>query len=65
MANGWGLPAGARWWHYFHDRKALCGQHTMNGTFSVEEGGDDAPENCPRCQAVLADRNRVKEALHR
>ena len=56
MAEGWGLPGLARKWHYFRERRSLCGRWVFSGK-DLEQGNDDHPANCKQCRE-----KRTKEA---
>lgn len=40
-------------WHYFVDKKSLCGRYALINGHSVEERNDDSPDNCAACKKKL------------
>ena len=53
MTEGWGRPYKARKWHYFRERRSLCGRWLFSGT-DLEQGTDEHPDNCKVCRRELA-----------
>jgi hypothetical protein len=54
IAEGWGLPNGAKKWHYFTCKgRSLCGGYGFYAG-DTELGNDNSPDNCAECKKRLA-----------
>ncbi len=59
-AEGWTWLLNSRRWHYFRGGRSLCGGFMLLSSKALEQGEDDAPENCAACR-----RKRLKELAAR
>jgi hypothetical protein len=61
--EGWGWLYNARKWHYFRDRRSLCGRWLGLGLGELQQGNDNSPDNCPTCaKKLLKEKSKVKPA---
>lgn len=54
--EGWSPLDNSRKWHYFVDRRSLCGSWAIMGKTELKQGDDDSPDNCAACKRKLAKR---------
>lgn len=54
--EGWTWLKNSRKWHYFVDKRSLCGKWQVVADDDLEQGNDDSPDNCAACKRKLAAR---------
>jgi hypothetical protein len=61
--EGWTWVHGSRKWHYFRQRRSLCGKVALfiDPTEGYEQGNDDSDSNCTACKRVLGRPERFKK----
>jgi len=54
--EGWTWHLGGRKWHYYRNKRALCGGVLMliHPSEGYEQGNDSSPENCTACKRKKA-----------
>jgi hypothetical protein len=56
MNEGWGWLMNSRKWHYFVEKKSLCGKWAIFKDDDLEQGDDGSPDNCVACKRKLKSR---------
>jgi hypothetical protein len=54
MEEGWGWPRISKKWHYFINKRSLCGRFAFFG--ELEAGNNESPDNCADCKKRLTKR---------
>lgn len=57
--EGWTWLQNSRKWHYFVDKKSLCGRFGLWKDDDLEQGNDDSADNCAACKKKLAKRQEA------
>jgi hypothetical protein len=48
--EGWTWLFNSKKWHYFRNKKSLCGKFALLGKGEFEQGNDKSPDNCAMCK---------------
>lgn len=60
--EGWTWTHGARKWHYYREKRAVCGRMLLfvHPDEGYELGKNDSPDNCAACKQKLAKESAIK-----
>jgi hypothetical protein len=56
--EGWTWLQNSTKWHYFVDKRSLCGKWELWGDDELEQGNNDSKDNCATCKRELKIRNK-------
>jgi len=58
--EGWNYLINSRKWHYFVDRRSLCGRWAMffGDNHDAQLGDNDSPVNCAACRRAVEKREK-------
>lgn len=64
LREGWAWLINTTKWHYFHDKKSLCGRWMLplHSGDDLEQGNDNSTDNCRSCRVAL-EKERLKQRL--
>lgn len=53
LKEGWTWLTNSSKWHYFVNKKSLCGRFAIWSDDDLEQGNDDSEDNCAACKRKL------------
>ena len=60
LTEGWTWLIQTPKWHYFVERRSLCGKWLLFGNPELEQGNDNSPDNCKACLKKLKKRGKPR-----
>ena len=57
--KGWGRPFQAKKWHYFINKRSLCGKWVFF-SLGLDDSPHTSPDNCVACERARAKREKAK-----